>query len=237
MRKKRFLALLVTLVILLTGVCGCGDKEKQDAAGGSTQISTTDEGKDAQDRQIQQQAQQADPSAATQTRAEESEENNHTGSAAKGGQAAGEEGEPATGSSSGATSTAGTGNKSDDGQEEPLEQPVDTSVTCTVSVTCTAAYEGGYIGYGTILSGVSVSVEKGESVYDALLAAANAHGVSVSAEGGAFGVYISGIGGLYEKDCGKNSGWKYVVNGSYPSVSCSNYTLSGGENITFVYVV
>ena len=48
-------------------------------------------------------------------------------------------------------------------------------------------------------------------------------------------VYIEGIGNLYEFDCGPQSGWMYSVNGIYPGLGCSAYTLADGDVIVFRY--
>lgn len=48
-------------------------------------------------------------------------------------------------------------------------------------------------------------------------------------------VYIEGIGNLYEYDCGPQSGWMYSVNGIYPGLGCSAYTLADGDVIVFSY--
>lgn len=48
-------------------------------------------------------------------------------------------------------------------------------------------------------------------------------------------VYIEGIGNLYEFDCGPQSGWMYCVNGVYPGLGCSAYTLADGDVIVWSY--
>ena len=50
-------------------------------------------------------------------------------------------------------------------------------------------------------------------------------------------VYIEGIGNLYEFDCGLQSGWMYSVNGTYPGLGCSGYTLADGDVIVFSYTL
>lgn len=48
-------------------------------------------------------------------------------------------------------------------------------------------------------------------------------------------VYVKGINGLYEFDCGELSGWMYKVNGETPNVGCSGYKLKDGDVIEWVY--
>lgn len=53
--------------------------------------------------------------------------------------------------------------------------------------------------------------------------------------GSSYGVYVRGIGFVYELGFGSESGWTYRVNGEYPSVSVGAYTLSDGDTVEFVY--
>lgn len=50
-------------------------------------------------------------------------------------------------------------------------------------------------------------------------------------------VYIKGIGGLYEGDCTKKSGWVYTVNDDQPNVGMSDYVLEDGDNIVVYFTV
>lgn len=102
----------------------------------------------------------------------------------------------------------------------------DAGSLITVSVTV----DGSAAGAGS--SSARVTVASGSSVYDALTAC----GVSVNAQPSAYGMYVSAIGGLAEKEHGGMSGWIYTVNGSEPGVSCSSYTLSDGDAVVWRYV-
>lgn len=48
-------------------------------------------------------------------------------------------------------------------------------------------------------------------------------------------VYIQGIQYLYEFSCGPLSGWMYEVNGDFPNVGVSQYTLKDGDDIVLHY--
>ncbi|MGN1414022.1 MAG: DUF4430 domain-containing protein [Anaerovoracaceae bacterium] len=50
------------------------------------------------------------------------------------------------------------------------------------------------------------------------------------------GVYVAMAGGLREFDAGTMSGWMYTVNGSYPNVGMSQWSLSDGDVISIHYV-
>lgn len=88
---------------------------------------------------------------------------------------------------------------------------------------------------GMMLSEYTVSITEESSAFDALIAAAKAQQLQVDHTGSAFGEYVRGIGGLYEFDCGSESGWLYNVNGEHPSVSAGAYSLSDGDEILFIY--
>ena len=58
---------------------------------------------------------------------------------------------------------------------------------------------------------------------------------SGSSDSGLQSVYVKGIANLYERDCGELSGWMYRVNEEFPQVSCSDFTLSDGDVMEWVY--
>lgn len=92
---------------------------------------------------------------------------------------------------------------------------------------------------GTLLSVTEVEFTGGNSVFDVFrqtLREKKIHFEYVDAS--AYdSVYIEGIGNLYEFDCGPQSGWMYSVNGTYPGLGCSAYTLADGDVIVFSYTL
>lgn len=126
---------------------------------------------------------------------------------------------PAAGSGG---SASATGSQS---QGQPSQSPTQEAKV-RVTVTIDARADGG------ASSSYSVSLDPGTTAYDALVAT----GVSVNARSTALGVYVAAINGYAEKDQGGESGWKYAVNGGYPSYSAGSYTLSDGDAVTWVYV-
>lgn len=88
---------------------------------------------------------------------------------------------------------------------------------------------------GYIITLQSVSVAEGSTAFDALISAARRQEVTVDHTNSLMGVYVSGIGGLYEFDYGSESGWLYYVNGEKPSAAMSQYTLSEGDTVELVY--
>lgn len=125
-------------------------------------------------------------------------------------------------SSGSSSSSSATGTQSGSGSSNSAAQ--DAKVRATVTIDARA--DGGSS------SSYAVSLNPGATAYDALVAT----GVSVNARSTALGVYVAAINGYAEKDQGGESGWKYAVNGGYPSYSAGSYTLSDGDTVTWVYV-
>lgn len=126
------------------------------------------------------------------------------------------------GASSGSVSSGGAqdGSSSDGSQQSQAPQ------TITVRVIVDSSSVGGGVSADT-----TVTFPDAATPYDALCAT----GLSVNASSSGFGVYVSAIGGLAEFDHGGESGWKYMVNGSYPGQSSSSYLLSDGDVVTWIY--
>ena len=120
------------------------------------------------------------------------------------------------------------------GQEEPKDPNV---VTIRFAVECQAAVDKGnqiakkISKNGYVLAPVTMELEKGATVYDAL----KKSGLVFTSEGGMFGQYVSSIQSLAEKACGDQSGWKYEVNGVFPGVSCSVQKLQDGDTVIWHY--
>ncbi len=129
----------------------------------------------------------------------------------------------------------------------PAPDPVPEKKTCTISISCesilshmdqlTAGKESCVPANGSILSTKTMEFSEGETVFDVLVRACKTAGIqleySYSPVYGSY--YIEGIHNLYEFDCGKSSGWKYKVNGTFPNYGCSSYELSSGDKIVWTY--
>lgn len=123
------------------------------------------------------------------------------------------------GAAQGGSSASGSGGGDGAGQQPQ-------TVTISVSIDSSS------VGNPVSASG-SYTFERGATAYDALCAL----GVSVNAGNSGFGVYVSAIGGLAEKEHGATSGWLYTVNGTQPATAASNYELSDGDVVRWVYSV
>ncbi len=123
----------------------------------------------------------------------------------------------------------------------------DGKLTCTLEVRCDTLLD--HLGEmkagkaalvpenGTLLPETEVEFEAGDSVFDVfrqVLREQKIHFEYTDARA-YHSVYIEGIGNLYEFDCGSQSGWMYCVNGVYPGLGCSAYTLADGDAIEFHY--
>lgn len=123
----------------------------------------------------------------------------------------------------------------------------DGKLTCTLEIRCDtllerleefAAQKAALVPEdGQLLAAVEVEFTAGDSVFDVfrrVLREEKLHFEYTNAR--AYNsVYIEGIGNLYEFDCGPQSGWMFCVNGVYPGLGCSAYTLADGDAIVFHY--
>lgn len=107
-------------------------------------------------------------------------------------------------------------------------EPSRSANTVTVTVSVSSSVVGNPVSGGT-----TATFEEGATAYDALMAC----GLSVNASSSQFGVYVSAIGGLAEKEHDGSGGWKYTVNGVDPSTACNNYVLHGGDQVQWRYVL
>lgn len=88
---------------------------------------------------------------------------------------------------------------------------------------------------GVVISRCELSLPEGASAFDALTAAARFRRVRVDYTGSVYGTYVRSIGYISEFDFGELSGWMYRVNGEFPQMSVSDYILSEGDVVEFVY--
>lgn len=131
--------------------------------------------------------------------------------------------------------------------EEQTPEPEDQTLKCTLSISCatilhhmdklTPGKEGLVPADGWLLPAVEVEFEEGECAFDVLKRELQQRKMHFEYSASALyeTAYVEGICNLYEYDCGELSGWKYAVNGLFPGYGCSQYTLSHGDVITFVY--
>lgn len=149
-------------------------------------------------------------------------------SSSSGGSSSSNAGSGSSSSSSGASSSSsGSSNSSSSagGSSQPGTSAPAGTVTVYVSVSSSA------VG-NPVSGGGTFTFNQGATVYDALCAC----GLSMNASNTGYGIYVSAIGGLAEKEHGGHSGWMYSVNGAVPMTACSNYVLSNGDSVSWYYV-
>ena len=90
---------------------------------------------------------------------------------------------------------------------------------------------------GFILAPTNIEVNDGDSVFDILKRVCDGQGIPIEYTkiAATNNYYIEGINNLYEFDAGNLSGWMYSVNGKFPQLSSSQYAVSDGDVIEFVY--
>ncbi len=88
---------------------------------------------------------------------------------------------------------------------------------------------------GIILDMQDYNSKEGDTAFDVLKSACESNGISLNYTGNVKRktVYINGINGLYERDCGSASGWVYSVNNEFPTASSGGYTVKDGDIIEF----
>ncbi len=129
-------------------------------------------------------------------------------------------------------------------EETQQTAATDAKPVCTLSITCKAAI--GKLGDkadiipadGIIFPEQKVTFSEGDSVFDVLVRELKNNNIHIEYENAPIygSVYIEGIANLYEFDCGGGSGWVYLVNGQSPGYGCSQYKLSAGDKIEWIYV-
>lgn len=149
-------------------------------------------------------------------------------SSSSGGSSSSNAGSGSSASSSGASSSSSGSSSSSSsagGSSQPGTSAPAGTVTVYVSVSSSA------VG-NPVSGGGTFTFNQGATVYDALCAC----GLSMNASNTGYGIYVSAIGGLAEKEHGGHSGWMYSVNGAVPMTACSNYVLLNGDSVSWYYV-
>lgn len=102
---------------------------------------------------------------------------------------------------------------------------VPQGIAVTITVDSSAAAE---LGFPASMASGTLELAEGSTAYNALVA------TGLPLEGSSS--YVSAINGLAEKMLGAGSGWTYTVNGAMPMTAASNYQLSNGDDLRWVYV-
>lgn len=185
------------------------DKESEDKKDASSDASGSDESKSKGDGSS---SDNSDSSGSSDSGSSSSSGGNSSSNAGSGSSSSSADASSSSSSLAGGSSQPGT------------SAPAGT-VTVYVSVSSSA------VG-NPVSGGGTFTFNQGATVYDALCAC----GLSMNASNTGYGIYVSAIGGLAEKEHGGHSGWMYSVNGAVPMTACSNYVLSNGDSVSWYYV-
>ena len=116
------------------------------------------------------------------------------------------------------------------------------TVTVYLSVDCSEVIgkenlsTSAEIGDGLWLTSKAIIVPVGSSVYDVIYyAKAAGYVIDYTENNSITNGYIASINNLYQKECGKWSGWMYMVNGVTPGVGSKNKIVSNGDNLLWFY--
>lgn len=187
------------------------DKESEDKKDASSDASGSDESKSKGDG----------PSSDNSDSSGSSDSGPGSSSSSSAGSGSSSSSSGASSSSSGSSSSSSSAG----GSSQPGTSAPAGTVTVYVSVSSSA------VG-NPVSGGGTFTFNQGATVYDALCAC----GLSMNASNTGYGIYVSAIGGLAEKEHGGHSGWMYSVNGAVPMTACSNYVLSNGDSVSWYYV-
>lgn len=191
------------------------NKESEDKKDASSDASGSDESKSEGD-------------GSSSDNSDSSGSSDSSSSSSSGGSSSSSAGSGSISSSSGVSSNSSGSSSSSSsagGSSQPGTSAPAGTVTVYVSVSSSA------VG-NPVSGGGTFTFNQGATVYDALCAC----GLSMNASNTGYGIYVSAIGGLAEKEHGGHSGWMYSVNGAVPMTACSNYVLSNGDSVSWYYV-
>lgn len=88
---------------------------------------------------------------------------------------------------------------------------------------------------GIILPETQFDIAPGDTVYDILVEGVRRFSLHMEKRGVSGYGYVVAIQYIYEYEYGDLAGWRYLVNGSFPTVGCMEYELSDGDLIEWVY--
>ena len=112
--------------------------------------------------------------------------------------------------------------------EAKQEQSCEFLISCKTVLSNKSALQSNYqVPSGGKIYEKKMECEAGDTVMDVL----KRTGVDIDVSKG----YVAGIDGLYEFDCGKNSGWMYRVNGKFPNYMAGKCKLHDGDKVEWLY--
>ena len=112
--------------------------------------------------------------------------------------------------------------------EAKQEQSCEFLISCKTVLSNKSALQSNYqVPSGGKIYEKKMEFQEGDTVMDVL----KRTGVDIDVSKG----YVAVIDGLYEFDCGKNSGWMYRVNGKFPNYMAAKCKLLDGDKVEWLY--
>lgn len=191
------------------------NKESEDKKDASSDASGSDESKSKGD--------------GSSSDSSDSSGSSDSGSSSSSGGSSSSNADSGSSSSSSGASSSSSGSSSSSSSAGGSSQPGTSAPAGTVTVYVSVSSSA--VG-NPVSGGGTFTFNQGATVYDALCAC----GLSMNASNTGYGIYVSAIGGLAEKEHGGHSGWMYSVNGAVPMTACSNCVLLNGDSVSWYYV-
>lgn len=118
---------------------------------------------------------------------------------------------------------------------------------CMLEVDCTEAIESGKLSNaelsylpddGKVIAKREVLFAEGETVFDVLIRELQKDNIHYDFSTGSSkkNKYIRAIANLYRLEPDDYSGWSYYVNGELPTTAASEYKLTEGDEILFIFI-
>ena len=107
--------------------------------------------------------------------------------------------------------------------------------TATLTVSCENLLRDDRADDGLLVPPTEVTVLEGDTAFTLLERVCAERGLALDVQRGLSGVYVQGIGGVREFDCGALSGWLFRINGEIRSTDSGSVVLQDGDVLEFLY--
>lgn len=251
--KKR-IALVLSLVLGITMLTGCGNKDNKKESSEQVAIEKNDSSTDKvsdkdEDNKEEEKPEENKADEENSDKSKDDKEENKDGSAASSleNKPSKEETKSPSQESSSSSNNNTPSTPPNNNTEKPAPKPEPAAKYVTLSITCNTLLDNmdkvddskkGIIpSNGVILGEQKVEITEGESVFEVLSRVTREKRIHLDfVESPVYNTaYIRGIQNLYEFDGGDLSGWMYSVNGVFPNKGCSRINVKNGDRIEWKY--
>lgn len=251
--KKR-IALVLSLVLGITMLTGCGNKDNKKESSGQVAVEKNDSSTDKvsdkdEDNKEEGKSEENKADEENSDKSKEDKDENKDGSAASSleNKSSNEETKSPAKENSSSSNNNTPSTPPSNNTEKPAPKPELAAQYVTLSITCNTLLDNmdkvddskkGIIpSNGVILGEQKVEIKEGESVFEVLLRVTREKRIHLDfVESPVYNsAYIRGIQNLYEFDGGDLSGWMYSVNGVFPNKGCSRINVKNGDRIEWKY--